>query len=316
MKNKAIKVEWLTLSLILATHCLIAALLFTALPLVSFFSQIFPKSLALMLAYGLVLAGLILLLAFYGSIFHEVLHGHPTNRSKINTALVFPAWGLFFPYFRYRSSHLRHHNDENLTDPYDDPESWYLSARDYRHCPRWFLFILQINNAMLGRIFIGPFLSIYGLLRQEWPYVFHKEPKVAKAWLFHALGLLLVIAVLVRAQFPLWLYVFGAAYPALGLTLIRSFLEHRAHPDQDQRTAIVESSWFFSLLFFNNNLHVVHHEGPQIPWYDLPRAYQQKKDYYLQKNGGYFFASYAQIFKRFAFKPKEPVQHPYFRRED
>ncbi len=44
--------------------------------------------------------------------------------------LVFPAIGLIFPFERFRKSHLDHHMDSNLTDPYDDPESNYLALND------------------------------------------------------------------------------------------------------------------------------------------------------------------------------------------
>jgi hypothetical protein len=59
------------------------------------------------------------------------LHGHPTRSAALNEALVFPALGLFVPYRSFRDTHLRHHNDANLTDPYDDPESWYLPLPEW-----------------------------------------------------------------------------------------------------------------------------------------------------------------------------------------
>ena len=46
----------------------------------------------------------------------------------LNEALVFPALSLAIPYQRFRDSHLAHHNDEILTDPYDDPGAtqWFV----------------------------------------------------------------------------------------------------------------------------------------------------------------------------------------------
>ena len=37
---------------------------------------------------------------------------------------------------------------------------------------------------------------------------------------------------------------------------------------------MVETSWLLSLLFLNNNLHIVHHAKPGMAWYDLPRAWK------------------------------------------
>src|SRR5688500_6072127 len=67
----------------------------------------------------------------------EALHGHPTRSAALNDALVYPPFGLLFPYRRFKTLHLRHHNDAALTDPYDDPESFYLAAADWRKLPAW-----------------------------------------------------------------------------------------------------------------------------------------------------------------------------------
>lgn len=66
-------------------------------------------------------------ITLHSSLQHEVLHGHPFRRPALNAALVFPALGLFVPYLRFRDTHLAHHQDARLTDPYDDPESNYLA---------------------------------------------------------------------------------------------------------------------------------------------------------------------------------------------
>ncbi len=58
----------------------------------------------------------------FSSLQHEVLHGHPFRSTMLNEALVWPALTLTVPYGRFRDTHLAHHFDPNLTDPYDDPE--------------------------------------------------------------------------------------------------------------------------------------------------------------------------------------------------
>jgi fatty acid desaturase len=98
--------------------------------------------------------------ALHASLQHEALHGHPTRNAAINEALVFPPLALAFPYRRFKTLHLRHHCDERLTDPYDDPESWYRARSDWDRFPAPFRWILTINNAMAGRMIIGPLLMV------------------------------------------------------------------------------------------------------------------------------------------------------------
>ena len=75
--------------------------------------------------------------ALHSSLCHEALHGHPTQRAWVNEALVFPALTLFIPYRRFRDTHLAHHNDARLTDPYDDPETCYLDPAVWVGLPDW-----------------------------------------------------------------------------------------------------------------------------------------------------------------------------------
>jgi len=52
-----------------------------------------------------------------------------------------------------------------------------------------------------------------------------------------------------------------------------AFYEHRAAMESAERTASCESNFVFGMLFLYNNLHVVHHRMPAMPWYDIPRYY-------------------------------------------
>ena len=101
------------------------------------------------------------------------------------------------------------------------------------------------------------------------------------------------------------------AYPGISLMLVRSFCEHQAVENLGERTIIVEASPFWSLLFLNNNLHVAHHTRPRLAWYELPAYYRAERDALLAKNKGYRMAGYGEIFRRYFFRPKEPVAHPF-----
>ena len=76
------------------------------------------------------------------------------------------------------------------------------------------------------------------------------------------------------------------------------------------RTAIIEDRGPLAWLFLNNNLHVVHHMHPRVPWYRLPRLYAANRARYAGRNGGYVYGSYAQVFRRYFLRPKDPVAHP------
>jgi len=60
---------------------------------------------------------LVIILTFHGSVQHEILHGHPTGHQGFNDLLAYPSIALWSPYFIYKSSHLKHHEDINLTIP-------------------------------------------------------------------------------------------------------------------------------------------------------------------------------------------------------
>ena len=91
---------------------------------------------------------------------HEVLHGHPTGSKLLNEAMIFPTPTFWLPYLRYRQTHLQHHNDQHLTDPRLDPESYYLLPEDWAHVQGIRRALYEANNTLAGRMLIGPAISI------------------------------------------------------------------------------------------------------------------------------------------------------------
>ena len=250
----------------------------------------------------------------HSSLQHEALHGHPTRSPGLNEALVFLPLGLLFPYRRFKTLHLRHHNDQTLTDPYDDPESFYLAAADWRRLPGWLQAVLRFNNTFLGRFTLGPLVMLVGFLASEVRLVQAGERAVLRAWALHGAGLALVFAWTAGVcAIPVWQYV-GIAYLGLSILTVRTFAEHQAHEKAGGRTVIVEASPLFSLLFLNNNLHYVHHQNPRLPWYELPRLYRAHRDAFLADNESYSFAGYGEMIRRYLLRAKTPVVHPLLRR--
>ena len=107
------------------------------------------------------------LLAMQSSLMHEAAHGHPTRKAWINELLVGLPVGLVYPFRRFKSLHLRHHADERLTDPFDDPESYYRALWHHEELPAALKAVLKVNNTMVGRFVIGPPLAPPGSWRRK-----------------------------------------------------------------------------------------------------------------------------------------------------
>ena len=254
------------------------------------------------------------LVTLHSSLQHEALHGHPTRSAALNEALVYPPLGLLFPYRRFKTLHLRHHNDAALTDPYDDPESFYLAAAEWQRLPAWIQTVLDFNNTFLGRFTIGPLVMLAGFAASEIRLARNGDRQVLRAWMHHLAGILLVFTwTAAVCGIPVWLYA-AIAYLGLALLTIRTFAEHRAHETPGGRTVIVEASPVFALLFLNNNLHYVHHKHPRVPWYDLPALYRARRAEFLADNGSYSFSGYGEMLRRYLLRTKSPVPHPFLRR--
>lgn len=292
--------EWPTLALILATSV-------TWMLLIGFYSELGPFVVFPLAA---------LTVTLQSSLQHEVLHGHPTRSPGVNEMLVYCSFGLWVPYRRFKSLHLRHHNNDRLTDPYDDPESFYLAWADWQRLPAPIRFVLTLNNSLLGRLFLGPAVSMIGFLGAELRMMLDGDRAVMRAWLHHLAGAVpVVLFVTLVGGIPLWLYLVAVSYPAMSMLMLRTFAEHRAHDHAEARSIIVEFCPVFSLLFLNNNLHVVHHANPRTPWYQLPAIYRAARADWQRRNEGYVFSSYFDLAKQYLFKVKEPVAHPIRRRD-
>ncbi len=258
------------------------------------------------------LLALPILAAFHTSLQHEAIHDHPTRSRLVNEALVSLPLAFVFPFRRYRDLHLQHHRDEHLTDPFEDPESYFWCENDVRQMNDFQRHIFALNNTFVGRLLIGPLLTMIGFARTEWQRLRDGQPGIRAAWGLHAAGLVVLAGILTQIfQMPLWVYFLCVVYPALSLTAMRAYAEHQAAENVGARSAIVEAHPALALLYLNNNLHIVHHANPRTPWYDLPALYAERRQQFLSANEHTLFLGYRDIAKRFAFAVKQPVQHPF-----
>lgn len=247
-------------------------------------------------------------IAWQASLQHEVIHGHPTPCGGLNRVIAGPPLLVFLPFDRYRDSHLAHHMDERLTDPLEDPESWYVTAVAWRRAgllERWLRLAI---NTLAGRVTLGPLwvvcLSVLAdgrdlLAGRRWPELF-----------CHAIQLCGLAALLAQVGVPIWGYIILVVWPAMGLLLVRSYAEHRPSPNPAERSVIVEAAGPLDLLFLSNNLHALHHERPSLPWYALRRVFRDGRNRILVRNGGYHFSSYLEMVFRYLFTPRDHPIHP------
>ncbi len=251
------------------------------------------------------------LTAWHMSLQHEVLHGHPTGSRRLNDLIGFVPLSLWLPYARYREDHLGHHRNRALTDPIDDPESYYVTRAAFSRLGPAGRALLAICNTLAGRVLLGPPRGIAGFLSHDAGALRRRPRETLRVWLPH---LAAVVAIM------LWLhaicgmslprYVAYFVYPGYALALVRSFAEHRAAQEHRHRTAIVENAPVLGLLFLHNNLHVVHHLRPALAWYRIPAFYRARRAQLLRLNGGLLYDGYGDVARRFLLRMHHDPAHP------
>jgi fatty acid desaturase len=252
------------------------------------------------------------IVCLHGSLQHEAVHGYPFRARWLNAALVFPSLWLWLPYGYYRETHLVHHRDERLTSPLDDPESNYVTAEQWARMGWAHRRVRHILMTVAGRLLIGPAYATGTVVGAFARALRHGDTQHLRHSCLHIPAVAAVVVwVVCVCGIPFWAYVLLFAYPGLALTLLRSYLEHRAAPGVDQRTAIVEAGPVMSLLYLNNNLHLLHHMDPAAPWHARPRDYRVKREALLAANECYVIkGGYREIVTRYLFRGKEPAVHP------
>ncbi|WP_175835411.1 fatty acid desaturase [Burkholderia anthina] len=258
---------------------------------------------------------LILLGAWHMSLQHELLHGHPTRSRFVNRLLGYPPLTVWYPYTLYRDTHLDHHRDEDLTVPGVDPETNYVSHDRWRQLPGWRRALTVARTTFIGRLIFGPPTSVAAMFVDAFAAFRRGDFRYLPMWLTHAASVAALLAWLQWAiGVPWWYYLLAITWPALSLAMIRSLFEHRAAPHPKARIAINEAGFAMRLLYLNNNYHLVHHDLPKLPWYDLPRAYRMRRAAYAEKNGGFVIrGGYRTLLTRHAWTPTDTPVHPFDR---
>jgi fatty acid desaturase len=262
------------------------------------------RSLGLPLTTGL----LALFSAWYMSLQHELLHGHPTRSRLVNGLLGFAPLAVWFPYGVYRASHLRHHDDAHLTHPAADPESYFVTVDVWQRAGMTTRALLTLRNTFIGRLLFGPAFAIAATMLDAIRKAAQGDWRELPAWFAHlAAAATLTWWLNTACGIPVWCFVLGVGYSALSLSSIRSFHEHRAAHAVEHRTVLNEAGWFWRLLFLNNNYHAVHHDLPHVPWFALRDVYEMSRQQYIDRSGGFLVKGYSEWLRLYAFVP---VAHP------
>jgi fatty acid desaturase len=254
---------------------------------------------------------LALLGGFYMSLQHEVIHGHPTRSRLLNRTSVGAPLVLLQPFERYSVVHLAHHASD-ITNPVDDPESFYVTPEAWAAAgpvKRWFL---RANRTLAFRLTIGPFFQLWQMLRFDLRLARY-DTAVRRTWVLHVVAASITLAAIRMTGTPLWVYGLGFVYGGMMCTNVRSFAEHRG-VSGGTRSAVVQSNWFFGLLFLNNNLHHTHHALPGASWYRLPQLTRDLGAGDLAESGAGYHRGYLAIARKHLFRPFDQPINPLLER--
>jgi fatty acid desaturase len=245
------------------------------------------------------------------SLQHEVIHGHPTRSQRFNDLIGAPPLSLWLPYSLYRDSHRLHHRDAHLTDPLEDPESTYMTVQAWRGAGLARRGLHVACNTLVGRLLMGPLRAVVIFWARQLRLIASGRPDLVWVCLAHGAGVAVVLLWICGVcRIGLFTYVVGVAYPATALVMIRSLAEHRAAEGVEDRTAVVEHAGLLGVLFLNNNLHLLHHARPALPWYALPTQWRATRADLLAARAGPVYRSYLEVAVLYALRPHHPGPHP------
>ncbi len=249
--------------------------------------------------------------AWHMSLQHETIHGHPTRRRWLNDLIGQWPLALWLPYEKYRHTHLRHHNDARLTDPLDDPESFYWTQEQWGALGRLAGLLVRAQSTLLGRMTLGPAWTMVRFWRRELGRMARGDRRELALVVRHAIEAMVVLVwVIGVCRMPFWTYFICFAYAGTALALVRSYAEHRAESAVEWRTAIVERSWILGPLFLFNNLHAAHHLRASMPWYELPAWYRANRAALIERNGGLVYHTYFDVARRYLLRPHDSTLLP------
>jgi fatty acid desaturase len=140
-----------------------------------------------------------------------------------------------------------------------------VTAESWQRFSAWQRRLIHLRNTFWGRLLLAPLMDIIHTLNSALRAFREGDRRAIAMWSLHLLLLTGLLTWMAAQGFsPLW-FVLAVSYPALALTKVRSFLEHRAADDPLARSVINEAGLPWRVLFLNLNYHAVHHDLPGVP---------------------------------------------------
>jgi fatty acid desaturase len=202
------------------------------------------------------------------TVLHDAVHRSLSKRRWLNEALgAAAALTLFAPYEAFRRNHLHHHAHTN--DPASDPDYW-VAGETWLSTAARCLTMLQFHY--YSYIFkLGRRDAVWG---RTWATIAGMALALAAG---SALGA-------GRALLLFWWLPAQLAVAALGFLF--DYWPHRPHLGRGRMkdTAVIAPRWL-DPAFLAQNLHLVHHLWPTIPWYRYRAAFRETEPA-LREEGG------------------------------
>ncbi len=207
---------------------------------------------------------------------HEAVHGNISGRNKAmkpvekiigwlsGFTLTVPA-----PLFRYlHMTHHTHTNDEEL-----DPDYWVASKNPF------YVFLKCVT------IIVDYYYFFFKDSKKQW-----QSPKYRTDFIFSVVGLIgfYVLFFVWGMQsgwlYPLFLWILPALIATSFLAFVFDYLPHHPHSVKarylDTRVFLYPG---FTILFLSQNLHLIHHLYPNIPFYDYPKLFKKIRPFLESK---------------------------------
>lgn len=191
------------------------------------------------------------------TVLHDAVHGSVSRFKPLNDgAGMVAALALFGPFAAFKRNHLHHHAHTN--DPAEDPDFWVARGPGWAGLLFRCLTMLQFHYwSYLTRLrrrdgaFAATVLTLAGFA----------AVLLWGAWAGR-LGALLLY------------WVLPAQLAVAALAFLFDYWPHRPHTGRGRLkdTAALVSAWL-DPFFLAQNLHLLHHLNPTVPWYRYRRAF-------------------------------------------
>ena len=227
-------------------------------------------------------------------IFHDCGHGAFFKSQTANTWLG-RITGLltFTPYQRWKHDHAIHHATASDLDRRGTGDVYTMTVQEYLEAPWWKKFAYRVMRQPVFMFFFGSLIVF--VFTQRIPVSKGKRERASVWWTNMALVVMITVMCLLfgwRAYVTVQLLVifFGAS---AGIWLF--YVQHNfegtyweRHDKWDFLKASLQGSSFYKLPavlnWFTGNIgyHHIHHLGPKIPNYKLPKAFKENPIFHVR----------------------------------